>query len=79
MKNWTFFVSLLAINIVIHLLRLPHLVLENGGGAFFILFIVLVHILALPLILAEVALLRSRSKMSLHELMVLKFYICLNI
>ena len=72
MGSWTFFASLLAINIVMHLLRLPKLILENGGGAFLILFVITIHIVALPVILAEISLMRSLKKIGFKNLLTFK-------
>ena len=72
MEFRTFFVSLLAVNIVIHLLRLPNLILENGGGAFLILFMIVLHIVALPLILSEVSLQRVVRETRFKDLLVFK-------
>ena len=48
-----FLLSLLAVNVSLHLLRFPHLILENGGGAFLILFFLVLNFLALPLLVTE--------------------------
>ena len=53
MKPRHFLTSLLAINLSFHILRFPHLILENGGGAFLILFFIALNALALPLLITE--------------------------
>ncbi|MCJ8276945.1 MAG: hypothetical protein HRT44_05160 [Bdellovibrionales bacterium] len=67
MNTWTFFMTMMAINLMAHLMRLPHLVMNHGGGAFLILFIILIHLVSLPVILSEIALGRSRLKTSLKD------------
>lgn len=53
MKPRHFLTSLLAINLSFHFLRFPHLIIENGGGAFLILFFIVLNALALPLMISE--------------------------
>jgi NSS family neurotransmitter:Na+ symporter len=53
MASKHFIVSLLAFSSVIHLLRFPYLILENGGGAYLILFFLTLNLVALPLLIAE--------------------------
>ncbi|MCB0378387.1 MAG: hypothetical protein KDD33_07835, partial [Bdellovibrionales bacterium] len=72
MRVWGFFSVLLAFSIVINLWRLPHLVLENGGGAFLLLLFIMLHLVGLPLILAEVSLARVLRGSSLRRLYALK-------
>ena len=55
-----------------HLLRFPHLILENGGGAFLILFFIILNLLALPLIIAEKILDNKLDKIDLKSLLNIK-------
>ena len=48
-----FLVSFFAFNLCFQLLRFPHLILENGGGAFLILFFLVLNLVAFPLLVAE--------------------------
>lgn len=68
MNTYLFFVSLCATGLLIHLLRFPHLVLENGGGAFLILFFVLLHFVSFPLLVAERCLDNKLQVMNLKKL-----------
>lgn len=64
-----FLVTLLAINLSFHLLRFPHLILENGGGAFLILFFIVLNLLALPLIICERILDTKLGQIDLNSLL----------
>ena len=53
MNTRLFLTSLLAVNFSIQILYFPNFILENGGGAFLILFFLCVHFIAFPLLIAE--------------------------
>ncbi len=53
MKAKYFLLTLLAFCLCLHLLRFPHLILENGGGAFLILFFLILNVFALPMLVVE--------------------------
>lgn len=61
-------ITLLSLSFLIHLYRFPHLILENGGGAFFILYFLALHWVAFPLLVAEQVLFQKLSRNSIHEI-----------
>lgn len=67
-----FFTSLLAVNVTIQLLRFPYLILENGGGAFLLLFFLSLHGLSLPMLVVEKALDKKLKKLNLPNFSYLK-------
>ncbi len=67
-----FLISLLAISFSVHLLRFPHLVLENGGGAFFILYFICLNLVALPVLLAERVLNEKLHQQNFDQFIILK-------
>lgn len=66
-----FLTSLLAVNLSIQFLRLPHLILENGGGAFLILLVLSLHTMTLPLLIAETAITQKLRKLDFKSLIYL--------
>lgn len=67
MKSLPFLISVFAFTLVFHLIRFPHLILENGGGAFLILFFLVINLVGLPLLIAEKALDSKLSSISLMK------------
>ncbi len=67
MKSLPFLISVFAFTLIFHLIRFPHLILENGGGAFLILFFLVINLVGLPLLIAEKALDSKLSSMSLMK------------
>lgn len=63
-----FLISLIAISLFTHLLRFPHLILENGGGAFLILFFLALNVFALPLLLTERTLDKKMAEIDIRSL-----------
>ncbi len=53
MSSRVFLVALMAVGVCVHLLRFPHLILENGGGAFLILFFLCLNLVSFPVLIAE--------------------------
>jgi neurotransmitter:Na+ symporter, NSS family len=53
LRSWTFIVTTLGMGLLLHLLRFPQLILDNGGGGFLILFFFIINIIGLPLLIAE--------------------------
>ncbi len=67
-----FLVSLLSLSFFVHLLRFPHLILENGGGAFFILYFICLHVVAFPVLLAERVLNTTFHQQNFDQFIILK-------
>lgn len=72
MQAKSFLLSLLALTFCIHLFRFPHLILQNGGGAFLILFFLMLNALAFPLLIAEKVLDEKLKNIDLRSLISVK-------
>lgn len=72
MKARFFLITLLAISLSVQLLRFPHLILENGGGAFLILFFVTLNFLAFPMLIIEKIIDDKLHKIDIRSLIYIK-------
>lgn len=67
MSRRHFFISQMAVILTVQLLRFPHLILEQGGGAFLILFFITLHLVALPLMITETVMDRKLRQFDLYS------------
>lgn len=63
------FLPFIALSLFFHLLRFPYLVLNHGGGAFLILFFLLIYLLSFPLLVAESVIEKKIKKNNLASFM----------
>jgi neurotransmitter:Na+ symporter, NSS family len=66
-RTYPILISSFAVSLFFQLLRFPTLILENGGGAFLLLFFLLINLVGLPLLIAERAMDNKLTDLSLSQ------------
>ncbi len=67
-----FLVTLFAFCLCVNLLRFPHLILEHGGGAFFILYLLVLNLFAFPMLVAENVIDTKMQRIDIRSLISIK-------